>query len=56
MSQRINHFKKKEKVLGQFLTPDAVAEFIVKFSASLLNRPEKAIDPSCGDGVFLYPS
>ncbi|MCS7129923.1 MAG: N-6 DNA methylase [Archaeoglobaceae archaeon] len=53
MRQRANHFSKKEKVLGQFLTPYPVAEFMVKFSMSLLDRKEKAIDPSCGDGVFL---
>ncbi len=51
--QALNHFLKKEKVLGQFFTPEEVASFIVEFI--LLNRKskEKAIDPACGDGVFL---
>ncbi|MEM4156438.1 MAG: N-6 DNA methylase [Archaeoglobaceae archaeon] len=53
MRQRLNHFSKKEKVLGQFLTPYPVAEFMIKFSKSFLEKKETAIDPSCGDGVFL---
>ncbi|MEM0302093.1 MAG: N-6 DNA methylase [Archaeoglobaceae archaeon] len=53
MKQRLNHFSKKEKVLGQFLTPYPVADFMIKFSKLFLEEKETAIDPSCGDGVFL---
>jgi type I restriction enzyme M protein len=53
-SQRENHFARKEKVLGQFMTPREVANFIVDFTISSLNRkPELGIDPACGDGAFL---
>lgn len=53
MSQRENHFDKKEKVYGQFFTPSILSDFIVKFALRFLERRERAIDPACGDGVFL---
>ena len=55
MSQREKHFKRKEKVLGQFFTPPDVAEFIVRFGLMHLDREryKKGCDPACGDGVFL---
>lgn len=51
--QALNHFSKKEKVLGQFFTPKEVVDFIVAFVLLNSKRKEKAIDPACGDGVFL---
>lgn len=52
-SQRLRHFASKEKVLGQFFTPPAIARFMVAW-AELLNVPKGlAIDPACGNGVFL---
>lgn len=51
--QALNHFSKKEKVLGQFFTPKEVADFIIEFILLNRKRKEKAIDPACGDGVFL---
>ncbi len=51
--QALNHFSKKEKVLGQFFTPKEVANFIIEFIMLNRKRKEKAIDPACGDGVFL---
>jgi len=55
MSQREKHFKRKEKVLGQFFTPPEVAEFIVRFGLIHLDREcyKRGCDPACGDGVFL---
>lgn len=53
MSQKENHFAKKEKVYGQFFTPPLVADFIVRLALRFLDRRERAIDPACGDGVFL---
>lgn len=52
-SQRENHFSKREKVYGQFFTPPLIADFIVKFALLHLDTAVKAIDPACGDGVFL---
>lgn len=52
MRQREKHFRRKEKVQGQFLTPPAVANFIVNFTL-LHTKPALGIDPSCGEGVFL---
>lgn len=51
--QALNHFSKKEKVLGQFFTPIEVVDFILNFILMNQNKREKAIDPTCGDGVFL---
>lgn len=53
MSQREKFLKKKEKVYGQFFTPAEIADFIVSFGLLHLDKAEKAIDPACGDGVFL---
>lgn len=53
-NQKEKHFARKEKVFGQFMTPPEVANFIVDFvTFSLDYRPKLAIDPACGDGVFL---
>lgn len=53
-NQKEKHFARKEKVLGQFMTPPEVANFIVDFAISSLNHKAKlAIDPACGDGIFL---
>lgn len=52
--QAIQHFNRKEKVYGQFWTPQEVADFIVSFaSKQLKDRKGIACDPACGDGVFL---
>ncbi|MEM1874480.1 MAG: N-6 DNA methylase, partial [Candidatus Hadarchaeales archaeon] len=54
INQKEKHFARKEKVFGQFMTPPEVANFIVDFAViSLDRRPKLAIDPACGDGVFL---
>lgn len=53
MGQRQNHFAKREKVYGQFFTPPTLADFIVKFALRFLDKRERAVDPACGDGVFL---
>jgi len=53
LSQKLRHFSSKEKVFGQFLTPPAVARFMVAW-AKLTEVPKGvAVDPACGDGVFL---
>lgn len=52
-SQRSRYFSSKEKVLGQFFTPPAVARFMVAW-AKLAGIPKGvAVDPACGDGIFL---
>lgn len=54
-SQKEKHFKRKEKVFGQFFTPPRVAKFIVDFAFDLLEsrKTNLACDPACGDGIFL---
>ncbi len=54
-SQKEKHFKRKEKVLGQFFTPPKVAKFIVEFVIDHLENRDTnlACDPACGNGVFL---
>jgi type I restriction enzyme M protein len=52
-SQKAKHFASKRKVLGQFFTPLAVARFMVSW-AEVVGIPKGvAVDPACGDGVFL---
>ncbi len=51
--QALNHFSKKEKVLGQFFTPKEVVDFILDFILINSDKKEKAVDPACGDGIFL---
>jgi type I restriction enzyme M protein len=51
--QRDKFFKNREKVLGQFFTPYELAEFIVDFALKHVDNVRRAIDPACGDGVFL---
>jgi type I restriction enzyme M protein len=51
--QREKFFNNKEKVLGQFFTPYNLARFIVDFALRHVENVKRAIDPACGDGVFL---
>jgi type I restriction enzyme M protein len=52
--QRQNHFSRREKVLGQFMTPPSVARFMVRFFQSTFDQQQAiACDPACGEGVFL---
>ncbi len=54
--QANKHFSRKEKILGQFFTPPAVAEFIISFASNYISTnstKKSACDPACGDGVFL---
>lgn len=53
--QRDKHFERREKVLGQFFTPPSLANWMVEFANSFLESREAALDPACGDGVFLQP-
>lgn len=53
--QRGRHFERREKVLGQFFTPPAIAEWMVRFVISFLDHRKVALDPACSDGVFLKP-
>lgn len=53
--QKERHFERREKVLGQYFTSSAVAEWMVRFATSFLDHREAALDPACGDGVFLKP-
>lgn len=52
-NQADKHFTREEKVLGQFFTPKEVADFILEFVLLNQSKKNKAIDPSCGDGIFL---
>lgn len=55
-NQASKHFRRKEKILGQFFTPPEVAEFIVSFALNYISTKstkKSACDPACGDGVFL---
>jgi len=52
--QAKKHFRRKDKVLGQFWTPQEVADFIVSFASKYIdNIKGLGCDPACGDGVFL---
>ncbi len=52
--QAKKHFKRKDKVLGQFWTPQEVVDFIVSFASKYIeNNTGIGCDPACGDGVFL---
>ncbi len=52
--QAKKHFKRKDKVLGQFWTPQEVADFIVSFASKYIeSNTGIGCDPACGDGVFL---
>ena len=51
-AQGRKHFFSREKILGQFCTPYEVAAFIVQL-ANVHTRGGLAIDPACGNGVFL---
>lgn len=42
----------KEKLRGGFYTPDAIAQFILRWSFNG-NKNFDVLEPSCGDGVFL---
>lgn len=52
-SQREKHFMRREKVLGQFFTPPDLARWIVSWVDILGLSKESALDPACGDGIFL---
>lgn len=53
-TQAKKHFNRKDKVLGQFWTPQEVADFIVSFASKYIeNNTWIGCDPACGDGVFL---
>ncbi len=52
-SQREKHFRSREKVLGQFFTPQGVADFIVSLASLHLEVRGSGCDPACGGGVFL---
>ena len=52
LRQKEKHFKRPEKVYGQFLTPPEVADFIMNFLV-VDTKKTFGIDPACGDGVFL---
>lgn len=52
--QAKKHFNRKDKVLGQFWTPQGVADLIVSFASKYIeNNTGIGCDPACGDGVFL---
>ncbi|MCS7224458.1 MAG: N-6 DNA methylase [Armatimonadetes bacterium] len=51
--QRQKHFQRKEKVLGQYFTPEPLASWMVTVAASQLPFRGSALDPACGDGIFL---
>ncbi len=51
--QEQNHFLKKEKLWGQFFTPKEVVNFILDFILLNQAKKDKAIDPACGDGIFI---
>jgi type I restriction enzyme M protein len=52
--QAKKHFKRKDKILGQFWTPQEVADFIVSFASKYIEDNKGwGCDPACGDGVFL---
>ena len=51
--QAEKHFKRKEKILGQFWTPYVIAKFIVRFCSKFVQKRDLLLDPACGDGVFL---
>lgn len=43
--------KKNVKELGQYFTPEIVADYMVKLSN--IDKDKKVLEPSCGEGVFL---
>lgn len=56
MDQFQKHFNKKEKIYGQYFTPQEISNFIVERCLYYLGKDIsniKAIDPACGDGSFL---
>lgn len=53
--QRERHFQRREKVLGQFFTPPSLASWMVEVATAQLSHKDTALDPACGDGVFLRP-
>jgi len=40
-----------EKLRGGYYTPEQIASFIVKWGMEI--KPEKILEPSCGDGAFI---
>lgn len=43
--------KKNVKELGQYFTPEIVANFMVKLSN--INKNKNVLEPSCGEGIFI---
>jgi type I restriction enzyme M protein len=54
-TQRDRHFRRREKVLGQFFTPLRLAAWMVEMALDWLPRRGSMLDPACGDGAFLEP-
>jgi type I restriction enzyme M protein len=54
-TQRDRHFRRREKVLGQFFTPPRLAAWMVEMALDWLPHPVSMLDPACGDGAFLEP-
>ncbi len=52
-SQREKHFQRREKVFGQFFTPQPLAAWMVEIAKAFALNATAALDPACGDGVFL---
>ncbi|MCS7207812.1 MAG: N-6 DNA methylase [Dehalococcoidia bacterium] len=52
-SQRAKHYAREQKVLGRYFTPEAVAEMMVRWARAVAPHTQTALDPACGDGVFL---
>jgi adenine-specific DNA-methyltransferase len=44
-------FESAQKLRGGFYTDSDIADFLVRWSCAL--RPERVLEPSCGDGAFL---
>ncbi len=55
-TQRERHFRRREKVLGQFFTPPRLAAWMVETALGWLPHPVSMLDPACSDGAFLEPA
>ncbi|WP_448595232.1 N-6 DNA methylase [Thermoflexus hugenholtzii] len=55
-TQRDRHFRRREKVLGQFFTPPRLAAWMVETALGWLPQRASMLDPACGDGAFLEPA
>jgi len=52
-SQREKHFQRREKVFGQFFTPQPLAAWMVEIAKAFALNATAALDPACGDGIYL---